>query len=95
MIYSCNIRFRNFAKVPSVMDSPMKGTTASTRSPTVHQNNQHHSNQKYAIKIKTPTSMQLLPLSEENVLILCWIKESVRINCVTSLQPVSEVKQNE
>jgi hypothetical protein len=31
-----NILFRKFAKVPSVIDSPMKGTTASTRSPTMH-----------------------------------------------------------
>lgn len=30
------IRFKNFANVPSVMDSPMKGTTASTRSPAIH-----------------------------------------------------------
>jgi hypothetical protein len=27
------ILFKKFARVPSVMDSPMKGTTASTKSP--------------------------------------------------------------
>lgn len=29
-----SLRFKNFARVPSVIDSPMNGTTASTRSPT-------------------------------------------------------------
>lgn len=31
-----NILFRNFARVPSLIDSPIKGTTASTRSPSSH-----------------------------------------------------------
>lgn len=30
-----NILFKNFAKVPSLIDSPIKGTTASTRSPSL------------------------------------------------------------
>ena len=31
-----NILFKNFARMPSLIDSPIKGTTASTKSPSLY-----------------------------------------------------------
>lgn len=39
-----NILFKNFAKVPSVIDSPIKGTTTSTESPAPNNNTKRLSN---------------------------------------------------
>lgn len=43
-IYMENILFKNFAKVPSVIDSPIKGTTTSTESPAPNNNTKRLSN---------------------------------------------------
>lgn len=86
-IIANNVLFRNVAKVPSEIDSPIKGTTASTRSPEIHDNTVKH---RFIRNAKAQPSKHVIcnyvPLSEENDLVLNPIKDFVRISSASSLK---------